>query len=1009
MDDDARTTLPRDEDDASRGVVAEASDERDDGDLGPSPVDARPPERLGRYRLEHRLGEGGMGEVWAAWDPQLGRRVAIKLLRPTARAGLRARAAQRLLREARSIARVVHPNVVAVFDVGSFERAAGRPEVWIAMELCEGTGLDRWLSRPRTPAEIHARFLAAARGLAAAHAAGVVHRDFKPANVVVTNGGEVKVLDFGIAARMGDPSVGSDASGPLREASHHDEPEPSLGSTRLTAAGQVIGTPRYMAPEQHTGGAVGPAADQFSLCVALLEALQGAPPFAGRDAERLLHAKLSGAISSGPRPVPAAVRRTLLRGLQAHPGARWPSIEALIEALQRAGTRRRRLAAGAGLTAAAALAMVWSVRGDERCDARAEPARAQAIAVATRMLAENEPLRDAVETALQRELDALVQARRDICDARDRGEIDELAFDRRARCLDRRERGFDAAVALLQDPSGDPLERARRAAERTPEVERCLDDETLAHDERTPDDPVVALAVADARGDLETAQVHISLGRYDDAERTLVELQDRAARIGYEPLVAQVETALGRLRARSEPDDADIALLEHALVLAEANGLERTAGAAASSLVFALGHNGRFDEGLAVVPRAEAALRRAGAGPRDWASLDVAIGALHGARGEFAEAKRRAQSAYERLRDTVGLEASATLVARANLANALRRTGEVELALAHDTALLELRERTLGAAHESTIRAALYVAQDHQLLGDHAAAVRELEAVLTRTAGATGPLASLEIDALIAVGSARRRVRRYDEAADAYHRALAALEQRGETRSERLALALHNLGNLERMLGRYDDAERHLAAAFELRQAVLGPDHVDVGNSAFVLAGTLMLADDPVRAQAWTERAIEIFRGARGAPVRELADALARGAELAQQQGRLADAHAQLAEAQRLAATLPKGASAYLRTVEGRVAIADGDSEGAIASLRAAEREYADEPHSRGLVRLYHAQALWAQGAYNHADAMAAAARADLELAGDGGRAGLARLDAWLAARGVSPPAAASP
>ncbi len=950
-----------------------------------------------------------MGEVWAAWDPQLGRRVAIKLLRPTARAGLRARAAQRLLREARAIARIVHPNVVAVFDVGSFERSAGRPEVWIAMELCEGTGLDRWLARPRTAPEILARFLAAARGLAAAHAAGVVHRDFKPANVVLTHDGEVKVLDFGIAARMGDPSVGGDGSSGSPEPSHHDEVELELGSTRLTAAGQVMGTPRYMAPEQHSGGAVGPAADQFALCVALLEALQGAPPFAGRDAERLLHAKLSGAIEPGPRPVAAPLRRVLLRGMRPQPGARWPTIDALADALRRAGTRRRRAAVTAAVATAAALATALALRGGDRCDAKASPARQQAIAAATRELATDESLRAAVATALQRELEGLVQARRDICDARDRGELDELGFDRRARCLDRRERAFDAAVAVLQEPTGDPIERARRAADRTPEIDRCLDDDALAHDERTPDDPVIALAVADARGDLEAAQVHISLGRYDDAERTLVDLQDRAQRIGYEPLVAQVETALGRLRARSEPDEADIALLEHALVLAEANGLDRTAGAAASSLVFALGHRGQFEKGLAVVPRAEAALRRANAGPQDWAGLDLAIGALQGTRGDHVEAKRRAQSAYERLRDTLGLDAASTMVARANLASALRRGGEVELALAHDTALLEQRERKLGAAHESTIRTAMYVAQDHQVLGDHAAAAGEYEAVLARTAGTTGPRASLEIDALIGLGSARRRLRQYDEAAAAYHRALAALEQRGETHSERLALALHNLGNLERMRGRYDDAERHLAAAFELRQAVLGPDHVEVGNSAFVLAGTLMLADDPVRAQAWIERAIEVFRSAPGAPARELADALARAAELALQQGRSEDARAQLAAAQRTAAPLPKGPSAYLRTVEGRVAIADGAPGRAIEALRAAEREYADEPHNRALVRLYHAQALWAQGAYNHADAMAAAARADLELAGEGGRAGLARLDAWLAARVVSPPAAASP
>ncbi|MEJ7598597.1 MAG: protein kinase [Kofleriaceae bacterium] len=214
-----------------------------------APDPAHEPTQLGRYRIESRLGGGGMGSVYAAHDPQLDRRVAVKLVHPelAVRGGI-----ERLLREGRALARLAHPNVVAVHDAGVDD---GR--MYVAMELVAGQTLAAWLeAAPRGWREIVDKFLDAARGLAAAHRAGIVHRDVKPENILLDGDGRAKVADFGLA---GQPTPGSPAVGV----------SPIDPASRLTLPGVVMGTPLYMSPEQRRGEDVGPATDQYALCAAL--------------------------------------------------------------------------------------------------------------------------------------------------------------------------------------------------------------------------------------------------------------------------------------------------------------------------------------------------------------------------------------------------------------------------------------------------------------------------------------------------------------------------------------------------------------------------------------------------------------------------------------------------------------------------------------------------------------------------------------------------------------------
>ena len=235
--------------------------------------------RLDRFVVVEKLGEGGMGVVIAAYDPDLDRKVAIKLLRAGAwDTGVSSEGRQRLLREAQAMAKLSHPNVVVVHGVGTMGS-----QVYIAMEYVDGCTLGEWLKQDkRSWPLVVDMFCRAGRGLVAAHAAGLIHRDFKPDNVLVGKDGRVRVTDFGIVGTAGTMSEGTGRPGAGELASRS-----TPLSTPLTSAGVLLGTPIYMAPEQLERAPVDASADQFSFCVALYEALYGERPFAGKSYDEL--------------------------------------------------------------------------------------------------------------------------------------------------------------------------------------------------------------------------------------------------------------------------------------------------------------------------------------------------------------------------------------------------------------------------------------------------------------------------------------------------------------------------------------------------------------------------------------------------------------------------------------------------------------------------------------------------------------------------------------------------
>ncbi|MCH9686827.1 MAG: serine/threonine protein kinase, partial [Deltaproteobacteria bacterium] len=344
----------------------------------PEPTLLEPGATVGRYLILDLLGSGGMSVVYGAYDPQLDRRVALKLMRTTQDGRDQQHVRDRLLREAQSLARLAHPNVVTVHDVGTVA-----DQVFVAMEYVEGQTLTDWLEPARTPTEVVEVMRAAGRGLAAAHEGGLVHRDFKPDNVMIDGQGRVRVMDFGLAAPSGSPSsdvvaidLDSDVLGPHTAVSGDASFSGDALGTPLTMTGAVMGTPAYMAPEQHSGGRTGPATDQFSFCVTLHEALFGERLFDGETRADLRNNVLHGRRREPPRGrrIARRLRRTIERGLSTHPMDRWPSMSALLGQLDGvAWFRRPRSIIVAASVVGLGFIGVSSVRpgaatGDDRCE-----------------------------------------------------------------------------------------------------------------------------------------------------------------------------------------------------------------------------------------------------------------------------------------------------------------------------------------------------------------------------------------------------------------------------------------------------------------------------------------------------------------------------------------------------------------------------------------------------------------------------------------------------------------
>ena len=627
------------------------------------------PATLERYALLEKLGEGSHGAVYAAWDPRLDRKVALKVLHGATSGSLE--------HEARTLAKLTHPNVVTVHDVGEADG-----QLFLAMEFVDGTPLSTLDVETLGWAPIVAAYRQAAAGLNAAHQAGVLHRDFKPANALIGKDGRVRVVDFGLA-RDDAPSDATD--------------------TETAAAG----TPRYMAPEQHRAGPLDARTDQFGFCAALWEALYGRPAFSASSLDGLAEAKQRPPAVPERSAVPSRVGRVLQRGLAADPDARYPSMRELDQALARTQQRRVTWAVVGVAAAAAVLGLANFGAATPPCEgAQAPPPRWTADtpgALQRSFEATTLPHAPVVASttaqALQRWADRWGAARHDACLTHAQGLQSDAALDLRTRCLGDQRRRFDALLDVLLAADGTAVNKAVDAAAALPAPEACaaLDPQGDTH----PIPAGQASAVDEATVVLARARTEMDAGHLAEArsaaEPWIARCEDGT--LTHPPTCVEAQVLSAEVASLAGEHDTALVQLRAAAVAAQRAGLAEPFARAAASLTWERGEvDAAFDDALTWAALGRATLQDHPS-PAILGSLLNSEGSVLTTAGRYDDAVR----AHRERIALVGEHSPAALASLANLGNVANRQGRFDDAEAAYTQALALGEPALGSTHPKVL------------------------------------------------------------------------------------------------------------------------------------------------------------------------------------------------------------------------------------------------------------------------------------------------------------------
>lgn len=806
--------------------------------------------QIGRYTIRNIVGFGGMGLVVAAHDAELGRLVAIKLV-----ASDDGQARKRLVREARAMAQLSHPNVVTVHEVIWFGERAG-----IVMELVDGDNLASWREAgPRSWREIVSAYTQAARGLAAAHRAGLVHRDFKPSNALINRDGTVRVTDFGLvrAARSSTPAVDAEPS----PAAALESSSPGGLHVTLTQTGAMMGTPAFMAPEQHAGGEVDARADQWALACSLYTALYGQRPFEGTTRSELAAAVQAGAIrpepadSSVPRPIRAAIRRALALD----PADRFATMDELIAALS---PRRpvRLIAAVAAVATAGVIAAVALVgRGDgPTCTGLGAPLETvwnpgRSGALRARFAAIggfSDSSVDRVMSELDRYSLGWIASRARACKDGRQGAGSPALLDRRMRCLDQRLVEMSAVIDALVVGDQVVARGAGAAVDHLYPVAECSD----------PRETVPRPAGAVARADIAAAEETLARGRAFHAlgqcDRALPLAQQAAGiaeRTAWPPLLARALVLRGICENRQDRYEQSVATLDRAATAAAQAQDDALIAEALATRFYVLGERlGRPADAMASRRFIEIALERAGQPKRQRALW------LH------------------------------------SLAVVLLGQSKTDEALAAQKEATATWRQLVPAGHTDLIDSLQTQANIHSTRGEFDAAAALLDEAMTSEVAASGPDHPRVAVVLTNVGLLRVLRGDVPGAVDQWERAL-AIQRRAKIADW---IAAYNVGFARLTLGRWNDAHRELTAALASAESVAPGQTRPVAWCAAAAGAALTALGQLDRAEAMLARAVS---AARAAGDMSIGEALAYTAYLALARGDVAAAKAHLAEAEKLA------------------------------------------------------------------------------------------------------------
>jgi serine/threonine protein kinase len=937
------------------------------GDAGPGAGEE--PQKLargatfGRYTILETLGAGAMGVVYAAYDAELDRGVAIKLLRPRAEDPA---LEGRLAREARAMARVHHPSVVAVFDTGLLD---GRP--FVAMELVKGETLGAWQRRQaRSAVEIVAIFAQCGWGLAAAHAAGVVHRDFKPDNALVTHDGRAKVTDFGLAR----PLLGALEEG-------HDAPIEieREGATRFdaTRSGVVVGTPAYMAPEQLFGRRADARADQFSFCVALHEALTGERPFSGSTLDELRASARAGFQDDArSRAIPAALRPALRRGLSFEPEARFARLDELVAILDRFVAPRpaRRLFVGLGAALATLLIGVAvtaatrpspcagaAERGQEAWDA-AHHERVRAAFLATGRPFATDAWAE-VERVLDLEMKLRSAARGQACVAtRVRAERSEESFDLHMRCLDGQLDEIAALITVFSTADDAVVENAVEAVHALPAVDACADGPALYARVKPPKERAVRDAVDRLERRLAEVRAQRDTARYAAASTQAHALVDDARAVPFAPLLGEAQLLAGDLDDRRGEYAKAAVLLRDAAFTALGAGDDATALAASASLVQVTGYRLDREEESRLWDRAAQAMVERDPSSRAVPQLHVSRGLVARMKGRYEEAlvhTRRALAAAPR---DGGADGPEVATARAALGHVLRDLGRYEEAEREQTQVIALREKLFGVDHPLVAESRSEASNVYLKWGRYDRALAELEIARRIQEKSLGPDHVEMGYTLNRIGNVYLAEEDHERALTYYRQVLSLGEKKLGKSHPEVGLAHMNLALCLRLLERYDEAEREYAESSRILEAAVGPEYSFL---AMILAdlGTIRVAQRRfAEGEALHRRGLSMAERTLGVSHPELASVLAS---------------------------------------LGEDALRDGHPEEAMALAErglALQRPEQTPPRTRADLCSLLGRAQWEHGSPRApARALVQQARDDYSANSTAGRSMRAQLDAWLA------------
>ncbi|MEM7157938.1 MAG: serine/threonine-protein kinase [Myxococcota bacterium] len=818
-------------------------------------------QELGRYSVVGVVGSGGMGHVLEAFDQKLDRPVAIKILHRQ----LDHEYTQRLIREARALAQLSHPHVVQVYEVARVGERA-----YIVMELVPGQPLRAWMKqtpRPRWSECVHL-FIQAGEGLAAAHARGLVHRDFKPGNAIVDDDGRVRVLDFGLARLHHEP---------VRESTRPVWHE-SGDEARLTRTGTVQGTPAYMPPEQMRGDEADAKSDQYSFCISLYEAIYGERPFEGVRIEEGRLLPPSGKVKPVPPGIdcPAPLRAALLRGFGADAAQRWPSMDALLGELRRVVRGRgRRWPAAALATGVAVVGAVawWPSEGSVQCDASAQLAGVWDAARKREVEAAFENT-DAsyraqtwarVEVVLDDYAEQWREQYQQTCEATHRHDTQAGdVMDLRMACLRERRGALEASVDLLAAMTEGRLSKSVQMVTRLPRIDRCADLEALAAELPPPEDPEVAAEVEAQRARLKQSKSLEDLGEYEQGLALTRDVLTKAEALSYPPLVAEAKVRVGWFMFRlGDAEQAD-KTVEAGYLLAVELGHRRVERDAARVLTTVVGNGlARHESGL---KWGKTALTFAD-DPESRGRAHNSMGMLLHVKGDREAALEHFQQGLEATRQTRGERHPSVAVSLNNIGLLRQEQGELTEALEHYQLAREIWSETLGDKHPGTAASLHNIAVVYFLRGELDEALEYAQQAVDVKEEVLGPDHPDVTMSLNAKGEILRSLGHPERALVPLRRALKAAEKRHGPDHPSVAHSLVNIAPALRDLGRLQESLEHHQRALAIYSEAFGPRHPRCAHTLLSLSEIALLQDRPDDARGYAEQGLSIREEAQSSPM----------------------------------------------------------------------------------------------------------------------------------------------